>query len=126
MENSADVLPGQSRHRADSSAANDKDGSVPWYRGIDALSPIYAVFGESRLAAGTTKRPRNPDPAQEPKGPFADAQATVLMTITQRRAHAVVWMSKGIPAIDKGKTYGFEPSTLFWLRGPSAWPASRW
>ncbi|MDR0843648.1 MAG: prolyl oligopeptidase family serine peptidase [Tannerella sp.] len=84
---------------------NDKDGAVPWYQGIEYFialrrlgKPVWLLQynGEEH---NLTERKNSKD---------LSIRLQQFFDHYLKGAPAPVWMSKGVPATEKGKTYGFE------------------
>jgi dipeptidyl aminopeptidase/acylaminoacyl peptidase len=85
--------------------ANDADGAVPWYQGIEMFTglrrlgkPVW-MLNYNNEAHNLVKRQNRKD-IQIREQQFFDYYL--------KGAKAPVWMTQGIPATEKGKTWGFE------------------
>ncbi|ETZ21567.1 S9 family peptidase [Pedobacter sp. V48] len=85
--------------------ANDADGAVPWYQGIEMFTglrrlgkPVW-MLNYNNEAHNLIKRQNRKD-IQIREQQFFDYYL--------KGAKAPLWMTQGIPAIEKGKTWGFE------------------
>lgn len=85
--------------------ANDADGAVPWYQGIELFTglrrlgkPVW-MLNYNNEAHNLTQRQNRKD-IQIREQQFFDYYL--------KGAKAPVWMTQGIPATEKGKTWGFE------------------
>ena len=86
---------------------NDEDGAVPWYQGIEMFvamrrlqKPVW-MLNYNGEAHGLRKEPNRKDWAVRMQQ-FFDHYL--------KDAPAPVWMEEGIPAVEKGRTLGTEPS----------------
>ena len=90
---------------------NDEDGAVPWYQGIELFVALR------RLEKPAWLLNYNEQPhwvmKQENRLDFARRMQQFFDHYLMD-APMPVWMAKGIPAVDKGKEFGFEPA------GPAA------
>ena len=84
---------------------NDKDGAVPWYQGIEYFmalrrlkKPVWML--QYNNEAHNLKERKNSKDLSIRLQQFFDHYL--------KGNPMPVWMEKGVPAIDKGKTYGFE------------------
>ncbi|MDR2815939.1 MAG: prolyl oligopeptidase family serine peptidase [Proteiniphilum sp.] len=84
---------------------NDKDGAVPWYQGIEYFmalrrlgKPVWML--QYNNEAHNLRERRNSKDLSIRLQQFFDHYL--------KGAPAPVWMTKGIPAMDKGKTWGYE------------------
>ena len=85
--------------------SNDADGAVPWYQGIEMFTglkrlgkPVW-LLNYNNEAHNLVQRQNRKD-IQVRLGQFFDYYL--------KGAKAPVWMASGIPATEKGKTWGFE------------------
>ncbi|WP_214227619.1 prolyl oligopeptidase family serine peptidase [Pedobacter sp. B4-66] len=85
--------------------ANDADGAVPWYQGIEMFTglrrlgkPVW-MLNYNNEAHNLVKRQNRKD-IQIREQQFFDYYL--------KGAKAPAWMTQGIPATEKGKTWGFE------------------
>lgn len=84
---------------------NDKDGAVPWYQGIEYFMALRRLHKPVWLLqynneAHNLKERRNSKDLSIRLQQFFDHYL--------KGEAAPVWMKTGVPAIEKGKTYGFE------------------
>ncbi|CAN5555656.1 prolyl oligopeptidase family serine peptidase [soil metagenome] len=84
--------------------ANDKDGSVPWYQGIEMFTGLRRLQKPSWLLVYNDEdhnliQRKNRKDLSKRKQQFYDYYL--------KGAPMPDWMSKGVPAVDKGKEYGF-------------------
>lgn len=84
---------------------NDKDGAVPWYQGIEYFmalrrlgKPVWML--QYNNEAHNLKERRNAKDLSIRLQQFFDHYL--------KGDPMPVWMKSGVPAVDKGKTYGFE------------------
>ena len=84
---------------------NDKDGAVPWYQGIEYFNalrrlrkPVWMLVYNG--APHNLKRRADEKDLTRRMQQFFDHYL--------KGAPEPVWMSKGVPAVKKGKTFGFE------------------
>ncbi len=86
---------------------NDKDTAVPWYQGIELFVAMR------RLEKPSWMLNYNGDPhwvmSMENRMDFAKRMQQFFDHYLKGDPMPV-WMSKGIPAVDKGKKFGFEPT----------------
>jgi len=85
---------------------NDEDGAVPWYQGIELFvamrrleKPVW-MLNYNGEPHGLRKKENKLDFAKRMQQFFDH----YLMD-----AEATRWISVGVPAVDKGKEFGFEP-----------------
>ena len=84
---------------------NDKDGAVPWYQGIELfvamrrLSKPAWLLNYNGEQHGLTKMANRKD---------FTIRMQQFFDHYLKGAPAPIWLSKGVPAIEKGKTTGFE------------------
>lgn len=85
--------------------SNDADGAVPWYQGIEMFTglrrlgkPVW-MLNYNNEAHNLVKRQNRKD-IQIREQQFFDYYL--------KGAKAPLWMTQGIPATEKGKTWGFE------------------
>ncbi|WP_298646662.1 prolyl oligopeptidase family serine peptidase [uncultured Proteiniphilum sp.] len=84
---------------------NDKDGAVPWYQGIEYFmalrrlgKPVWML--QYNNEAHNLRERRNAKDLSIRLQQFFDHYL--------KGAPAPVWMTKGVPAMEKGKTWGYE------------------
>ena len=84
---------------------NDQDGAVPWYQGIELFVAMR------RLSKPAWLLNYNGDPhwvmSRENRLDFA-TRMQQFFDHYLKGAPAPVWMTKGVPAVDKGKKFGLE------------------
>jgi dipeptidyl aminopeptidase/acylaminoacyl peptidase len=85
--------------------SNDADGAVPWYQGIEMFSalrrlnkPVWLLVYNGEAHNLVQRQNRKDIQIREQQ--FFDHYL--------KGAPMPVWMAKGVPAIDKGKDWGFE------------------
>jgi dipeptidyl aminopeptidase/acylaminoacyl peptidase len=84
---------------------NDKDGAVPWYQGIEIFTALRRLDKPSWLIVyneedhNLVHRRNRKDWTQRMQGFFDHYLKGEPMP---------VWMERGVPAIDKGRNFGFE------------------
>lgn len=85
--------------------ANDADGAVPWYQGIEMFTalrrlnkPVW-MLSYNNEAHNLVQRQNRKD-IQHREQQFFDHFL--------KGAPAPVWMEKGVPAVEKGKNWGFD------------------
>jgi len=84
---------------------NDTDGAVPWYQGIEFFvslrrlnKPVWLLV-YNKEAHNLRKRPNTVD---------LSIRMMQFFDHYLKGAPVPVWMEKGLPAVDKGKTMGYE------------------
>jgi dipeptidyl aminopeptidase/acylaminoacyl peptidase len=87
--------------------ANDKDGSVPWYQGIEMFTDLRRLQKPAWLLVYNDEdhnlvQRKNRKDLSKRKQQFYDYYL--------KGAPMPMWMKEGIPAVNKGKDYGFELS----------------
>lgn len=86
---------------------NDEDGAVPWYQGIELFVAMR------RLSKPAWMMNYNGEPhwvmKKENRLDFAKRMQQFFDHYLQG-APEPVWMATGIPAVDKGRKFGFEPA----------------
>lgn len=85
--------------------SNDADGAVPWYQGIEMFTALKRLGKPSWLLnynneAHNLVQRQNKKDIQIREQQFFDYYL--------KGAKAPIWMTSGIPATEKGKTWGFE------------------
>ena len=87
---------------------NDKDGAVPWYQGIEYFmtlrrmgKPVWML--QYNNEAHNLRERRNCKDLSIRLQQFFDHYL--------KGAPAPVWMTKGLPATEKGKSWGYELDT---------------
>ena len=85
--------------------ANDADGAVPWYQGIEMFTGLRRL-GKSVWMLNYNNEAHNLMQRQNRK----DIQIREQQFFDHylKGAKAPAWMVRGIPATEKGKTWGFE------------------
>ncbi|MCH7944915.1 MAG: S9 family peptidase, partial [Armatimonadetes bacterium] len=84
---------------------NDKDGAVPWWQGIELFTALHRLKKPSWLLVyngeshGLRQRKNRKD---------LSVRLSQFFDHYLKDAAMPVWMADGIPAVMKGKTYGFE------------------
>jgi dipeptidyl aminopeptidase/acylaminoacyl peptidase len=87
--------------------ANDADGAVPWYQGIEMFTALR------RLGKPVWMLNYNNDEhnlMQRPNRKDIQIREQQFFDYYLKGAKAPVWMVDGVPAIEKGKTWGLELS----------------
>jgi hypothetical protein len=85
--------------------ANDNDGAVPWYQGIEMFMALRRLSKPSWLlvyndeAHNLTKWPNRMD---------LSVRMYQFFDYYLKGAPAPVWLQDGIPAIEKGKNHGYD------------------
>jgi dipeptidyl aminopeptidase/acylaminoacyl peptidase len=85
---------------------NDKDGAVPWTQGIELFMALR------RLEKPAWLLNYNENPHWVMGGPNRRDFARRMQQFFDHYlmdAPMPIWMAEGIPAVDKGKEFGFEP-----------------
>ena len=86
---------------------NDEDGAVPWYQGIELFVALRRLekpawlLNYNQQPHWVMKRENRLDFARRMQQFFDHYLMDAPMP---------VWMASGIPAVDKGKKFGFEPA----------------
>src|ERR1043166_3336861 len=80
--------------------SNDKDGAVPWYQGIEYFSALRRLNKPAWLVVYNLVQRKNRKDWSVRMQQFFDHYL--------KGAPMPVWMAQGIPATQKGKTYGFD------------------
>ena len=85
--------------------SNDADGAVPWYQGIEMFTGLKRL-GKPVWLLNYNNEAHNLVQRQNRK----DIQIRLAQFFDHylKGAKAPVWMASGIPATEKGKTWGFE------------------
>jgi dipeptidyl aminopeptidase/acylaminoacyl peptidase len=84
---------------------NDKDGAVPWYQGIELFSALRRLDKPVWMLV-YNGAPHNLKRRADSKDLTVRMQQ--FFDFYLKDAQEPVWMKYGVPAIDKGKTFGFE------------------
>ena len=85
--------------------ANDKDGAVPWYQGIEMFTALRRL-GKKVWMLNYNGDDHNLTKRQNKKD--IQIREQQFFDYYLKGAQAPVWMTKGIPATMKGKDWGFE------------------
>ena len=84
---------------------NDKDGAVPWWQSIELFTALHRLKKPSWLLVyngeGHSLRQRK-------NRKDLSIRLSQFFDHYLKDAAMPVWMAEGIPAVMKGKTYGFE------------------
>ncbi|MET4139499.1 dipeptidyl aminopeptidase/acylaminoacyl peptidase [Pedobacter sp. UYP1] len=85
--------------------SNDADGAVPWYQGIEMFTGLKRL-GKPAWLLNYNNEAHNLVLRQNRKD--IQIREQQFFDYYLKGAKAPVWMTGGIPAIEKGKTWGFE------------------
>lgn len=85
--------------------SNDKDGAVPWYQGIEMFTALRRL-GKPVWLLNYNGDDHNLIKRQNRKD--IQIREQQFFDYYLKGAKAPVWMTKGVPAIQKGKDWGFE------------------
>jgi len=85
--------------------SNDADGAVPWYQGIEMFTGLKRL-GKPAWLLSYNNEAHNLVQRQNRKD--ISVRLGQFFDYYLKGAKAPVWMTSGIPAIEKGKTWGFE------------------
>jgi len=85
--------------------SNDADGAVPWYQGIEMFTGLKRL-GKPVWLLNYNNEAHNLVLRQNRKD--IQIREQQFFDYYLKGAKAPVWMVSGVPAIDKGKTWGFE------------------
>jgi len=85
--------------------ANDADGAVPWYQGIEMFTGLKRL-GKTAWLLNYNNEAHNLMLRQNRKD--IQIREQQFFDYYLKGAKAPVWMTTGIPATEKGKTWGFE------------------
>lgn len=85
--------------------SNDKDGAVPWYQGIEMFTALRRL-GKPAWLLNYNGDDHNLIKRQNRKD--IQIREQQFFDYYLKDAKAPVWMTKGIPATQKGKDWGFE------------------
>jgi len=85
--------------------SNDKDGAVPWYQGIEMFTALRRL-GKPVWLLNYNGDDHNLMKRQNRKD--IQIREQQFFDYYLKGAKAPVWMTKGIPATQKGKDWGFE------------------
>jgi dipeptidyl aminopeptidase/acylaminoacyl peptidase len=84
---------------------NDKDGAVPWYQGIELFMTLRRL-GKPVWMLQYNGEDHNLEQRRNSKDLSIRLQQ--FFDHYLKGAPAPVWMTKGVPALEKGKTWGYE------------------
>lgn len=84
---------------------NDKDGAVPWYQGIEMFSALRRLEKPSWLIVYNNE---DHNLVQRKNRKDLSIRLSQFFDHYLKGAPAPVWMTKGVPAVDKGRTMGTE------------------
>jgi dipeptidyl aminopeptidase/acylaminoacyl peptidase len=87
--------------------SNDADGAVPWYQGIEMFTALKRL-GKPAWLLNYNNEAHNLVLRQNRKD--IQIREQQFFDYYLKGAKAPVWMTSGIPATEKGKTWGFELS----------------
>lgn len=87
--------------------ANDADGAVPWYQGVEMFTALKRL-GKPAWLLNYNNEAHNLVLRQNRKD--IQIREQQFFDYYLKGAKAPVWMTSGIPATEKGKTWGFELS----------------
>jgi dipeptidyl aminopeptidase/acylaminoacyl peptidase len=85
--------------------SNDADGAVPWYQGIEMFTALKRL-GKPAWLLNYNNEAHNLVLRQNRKD--IQIREQQFFDYYLKGAKAPVWMTSGIPAVDKGKNWGFE------------------
>jgi hypothetical protein len=85
--------------------ANDADGAVPWYQGIELFTALRRL---GKPAWMLTYNGEAHNLVQRKNRKDLSVRLLQFFDHYLMGQPAPVWMTKGIPAIEKGKTRGYE------------------
>lgn len=85
--------------------SNDKDGSVPWYQGIEYFSAMRRLNKPCWLVVYNEE---DHNLVQRKNRKDWSIRMQQFFDYYLKGAPMPKWMAEGVPAVDKGKTYGFE------------------
>ncbi|MDQ1160772.1 dipeptidyl aminopeptidase/acylaminoacyl peptidase [Chryseobacterium sp. SORGH_AS 447] len=85
--------------------SNDKDGAVPWYQGIEMFTALRRL-GKPAWLLNYNEDDHNLVKRQNRKD--IQIREQQFFDYYLKGAKAPVWMTKGVPATQKGKDWGFE------------------
>lgn len=85
--------------------ANDADGAVPWYQGIEMFTGLRRL-GKPVWMLNYNNEAHNLMQRQNRKD--IQVREQQFFDYYLKGAKAPVWMTSGVPATEKGKTWGFE------------------
>jgi len=85
--------------------SNDADGAVPWYQGIEMFTGLKRL-GKPAWLLNYNNEAHNLMQRQNRKD--IQIREQQFFDYYLKGAKAPVWMTEGIPATEKGKTWGFE------------------
>jgi dipeptidyl aminopeptidase/acylaminoacyl peptidase len=87
---------------------NDEDGAVPWYQGIELFTALRRL---DKPVWMLTYNNEAHNPVQWKNRKDLTMRVAQFFDHYLKDAPAPVWMTKGIPAVNKGKTLGLELDT---------------
>jgi dipeptidyl aminopeptidase/acylaminoacyl peptidase len=87
---------------------NDEDGAVPWYQGIEFFSALRRL---DRPVWMLTYNGEAHNLVQRKNRKDLSVRMMQFFDHFLKDAPAPVWMTKGIPAVNKGRVFGLEPDT---------------
>ena len=85
---------------------NDKDNAVPWYQGIELFNAMRRLNKPVWMLV-YNGQPHNLNRRSDEKDLTRRMQQ--FFDYFLKGAPEPKWMKKGIPAVDKGRDFGFEP-----------------
>jgi len=85
--------------------SNDEDGAVPWYQGIEMFTALKRL-GKPAWLLNYNNEAHNLVQRQNKKD--IQIREQQFFDYYLKGAKAPVWMTGGVPATEKGKTWGFE------------------
>lgn len=85
--------------------SNDADGAVPWYQGIEMFTALKRL-GKTAWLLNYNNEAHNLILRQNRKD--IQIREQQFFDYYLKGAKAPIWMTSGIPAVEKGKTWGFE------------------
>ena len=84
---------------------NDNDGAVPWYQGIEFFSALRRLSKPVWMLV-YNKAPHNLKRRADSED--LTIRMAQFFDFYLKGAPEPVWMKTGVPAIEKGKTFGLE------------------
>lgn len=87
---------------------NDNDGAVPWHQGIEMYIAMRRL-GKPAWLLNYNNEPHNLS-ADSPARKDLSKRLMQFFDTYLKNEPMPVWLKEGIPAIKKGKEYGFEPA----------------
>ncbi|HWW42927.1 alpha/beta hydrolase family protein, partial [Pedobacter sp.] len=85
--------------------ANDADGAVPWYQGVEMFTGLKRL-GKRAWLLNYNNEAHNLMLRQNRKD--IQIREQQFFDYYLKGAKAPIWMTSGVPATEKGKTWGFE------------------